>query len=340
MNPAIDHGAVSTTDLLGDVEMASAVTMPRGIEQANRPTNQCFRVIDTLSLRSSPGSRAGSFDNDESMTEFVTSIASFGIIEPIVVRQMSTDAFIVVAGERRLAAAKLLNLRQVPCIVTQCSDAEALEISLTENLQRSELNPIEKACALRRLLIEFALTQQEIGHRVGMSQSAIAHHLRLLSLPQEVQRLISEGALSVGHGKVLAGIEDEQMAIDAALDCISSHKSVREFEASLSDTRAKADKPASREAVRASREERELLNGLFLVIKERRDSACIGTIEIPFYSLEDKNWVLRVLSEQGSRQGNPEGRARSLGEPQLLKTDGRLPPGKLRGGAQFATLVP
>jgi ParB family chromosome partitioning protein len=236
------------------------------------------------------------------MSELVASIASLGMIEPIVVRQVDSDAFVVVAGERRFAAAKLLNLKQVPCVVTQCSDSDALVISLTENLQRSDLDPIQKACALRRLLEDFALTQEQIGRRVGMSQSTIAHHLRLLSLPPGVQRLIGEGALSVGHGKVLAGMDDEHEAIDAALDCISKNKSVREFEAWLSSERGKTDKRASRESLRNKREERELRNGLFLVIKESRDKLGNGTIEIPYSSPDEKDWVLDALAELGMKR--------------------------------------
>ena len=292
------------------VEPAAETALPRGMNQAARAEEQSLKVIETNLLRSSSGSRSNAFAEDESMAELVASIASLGIIEPIVVRQVEGGTFVVVAGERRFMAAKLLNLRHVPCVVTQCTDSEALVISLTENLQRSDLNPIEKACALRRLLDEFALTQQEVGKRVGMSQSTIAHHLRLLSLPREVRRLISEGALSVGHGKVLAAIDDEHEAIDAALDCISKNKSVREFEAWMSSARPKTDRRTSRESVRNKREERELRNGLFLVIKESRDNAGSGTIEIPYYSSNEKDWVLKALSEQGSKQKLAQGSAK------------------------------
>lgn len=302
MRSAIGREATVTTDLSCDVEETpSEVTLPRGMKQA-RMEEQSLKIIDTVSLRSSAGSRSNAFGEDQSMSELVASIASLGIIEPIVVRHVEANAFVVVAGERRFMAAKLLGLPQVPCVVTQCSDSEALVISLTENLQRSDLDPIEKACALRRLLDDFGLTQQEVGKRVGMSQSAIAHHFRLLSLPRKVRRLISEGALSVGHGKVLAGIDDEDEAIDAALDCISKNKSVREFEAWLSSARSKEDRRASRESLRNKREERELRNGLFLVIKESRDNAGSGTIEIPYYSPNEKDWVLKALSEQGAKQ--------------------------------------
>jgi ParB family transcriptional regulator, chromosome partitioning protein len=313
LSSAIDPQKTAAADLLRDAGTSSAAAMPRGI---NHAAEQCLKVIDTALLRSSDsGLRSDSFGQGESMAELVASIASLGIIEPIVVRQVDADAFVVVAGERRFAAAKLLKMSQLPCVVTQCSDSEAVVISLTENLQRSDLDPIEKACALRRLLEDFALTQEEVGKRVGMSQSTIAHHLRLLSLPRGVQRLISEGALSVGHGKVLAGMDDEHEAIDAALDCISKNKSVREFEAWLASERGKTDKRTSRESLRNKREERELRNGLFLVIKENRDKAGSGTIEIPFYSRDEKDWVLNALSEQGMKQRAAQSAAKAPATP-------------------------
>ena len=316
---SIDREATATTELSCDVRMPSEVVMPRGIKRTMQKTEQYLKVIDTALLRSSDsGSRSDSFVEDESMLELIASIASFGIIEPIVVRPIAADAFVVVAGERRFAAAKFLNLCQVPCVVTQCTDSEALLISLTENLQRSDLDPIDKACALRRLLDDFSLTQQDIGKRVGMSQSTIAHHLRLLSLPTEVRRLISEGTLSVGHGKVLAAINDEHEAIDAALDCISKGQSVREFEAWLSSTRGNTDKRAPRESLRSKREERELRNGLFLVIKESREKDS-GTIEIPYYSPDEKNWVINALSDQGSRA------SRQLAQSELRKPTPTVP---------------
>jgi len=110
---------------------------------------------------------------------------------------------------------------------------------------------------------------------------------------------------------VLAGIDDEHQAIDAALDCISKNKSVREFEAWLASARSKTDRRASRESIRNKREERELRNGLFLVIKESRDNEGSGTIEIPYYSANEKDWVLKALSEQGTKQKASQSAARS-----------------------------
>jgi ParB family transcriptional regulator, chromosome partitioning protein len=303
------RGANTITGRCSEPEASSEVLMPRGMNQATCTPEQCLRLIDTACLRSGSGSRSVAFGPDESLSELVTSIATVGIIEPLVVRQVEANAFDIVAGERRFAAARLLKLRQLPCVVTQCSQGEALVISLTENLQRSDLDPVQKAYALRRLLDECALTQQEIGNRVGMSQSAIAHHLRLLSLPQEVQCLIRAGALSVGHGKVLAGIADAHEAIDAAKECVSKNKSVREFEASAAIARGKTEKRLPRGSVRNKREEHELRNGLFLIIKECREERGSGTIEIPFYSQDEKNWLLAALSEQGAKRKAPQVRA-------------------------------
>jgi ParB family chromosome partitioning protein len=293
----MDREETGTTVLLSDLEFPSTITMPRGMKEKRPRTNaHCLKVIDTVLIRSGDvGLRSDGAGEDESLSKLADSIASLGIIEPIVVKQVDAGAFIVVAGERRLAAARLLKLRQVPCVVRECSDGDALLISLTENLQRSDLDPIQKARALRRLLEDFALTQEDIGKRVGMSQSAIAHHLRLLALPDRVQRLISEGALTVGHGKVLAGMDAEE-AVDAAANCISKDMSVREFEV-WSKARSKPD-----HRLKSKREERELRNGLFLVIKEDCDQTCSGTIEIPYYTQDEKEWVLEALSEQGTRR--------------------------------------
>jgi ParB family chromosome partitioning protein len=307
--------AITTVQCSG-VEVSSELLMPRGMKQAMCVPEQSLKIIDTASLRSGSGSRSATVQ-DESMSELVASIASVGVIEPIVVRQVEANAYYVVAGERRFTAAKLLNLRQVPCVITQCSESEALAISLTENLQRSDLDPVQKAFALRRLMDEFALTQQEIGKRVGMSQSAIAHHLRLLSLPQEVRHLISEGALSVGHGKVLAAITDEHEAIDAAKECVSKNKSVREFEALVAIARGKPDKRVPRGSVRNKREEHELRNGLFLIVKESREERGSGTIEIPFYSQDEKNWLLTALSEQGAKRKTPLVAAKPFATPRV-----------------------
>ena len=252
-------------------------------------------LIPTRLLRAGVFSvRVSARHDDSSVLELAKSVSAVGIIAPIVVRKSKRGGFEVIAGERRLLAARLLRMGKVPCIVRVCTEAEAFTLSLTENLQRNNLSPIEKARGLMKLLADMGLTQQEIGERIGMPQSAIAHYLRLLRLPAEVQQLIHDGALSTGHGKVLAGVKDPKHAIDLALDCIANNRSVRDLEASLS---AAVDRVVhgSSDSAKKMREERELPNGVFLVIKEHGDDVGSGKIEIPYYSLTEKEWVLRAL---------------------------------------------
>ncbi len=268
-----------------------------------------FELIATKFLRSNADSvRKMSADDDESISELADSISAAGIIAPIVVRSRGGGLFEVIAGERRLRAARLLNLPEVPCVVRQCSEAEPLLVSLTENLQRNDLNPMEKAYGIRTLLEDFKISQQELGQRIGMSQPAIAHHLQLLSLPLEVKRLLQEGSLSMGHGKVLSGIRDGKEATALALKCLSEGMSVRELEALVSEGAATRGRPRARESVRNRREELELPNGVFLVIKSSLTSPNGGGhIEIPYYSEEEKRWVLEVLSRE--RRGHNAGRS-------------------------------
>lgn len=289
-----------------ELTISTARIMPRSITS---PTG--VMLIPTTSLRSGVFTvRWSQKDDESSVLELAKSVSASGIIAPIVVREAGPAEFEVIAGERRLLAARLLKMLEVPCLVRECNDAEALTLSLTENLQRNNLSPIEKATGLRRLVIDMGLTQQEIGERIGVPQSVIAHHLRLLKLPVEVQHLIHEGVLSTGHGKVLAGVKDRKRVIDLALECVEQNRSVRDLETSLAGA---ADGAASRKAAEArrTREERELPNGVFLIIKENFGDACSGTIEIPYYSVTEKEWVLNAVSKTERRtkeHGRPETR--------------------------------
>lgn len=223
-----------------DFRVVSA-NMPRGMGEADQH-EYCVRLIATKLLRnSSCSSRANVAADEQSISELANSIAAAGIIEPIIVRSAPCGTFEVIAGERRLVAARVLKLREIPCVVRSCSRSDALLISLTENLQRSDLSAIEKAHAFKRLLNDFRLTQEEIGRRIGLSQSAIAHHLRLLLLPAEAKRKI----------------------------------------------------------------ERELPNGVFLIIKESATEPDCGAIEIPYYSRNERDWLMARLSgsHEPTRQG-------------------------------------
>lgn len=291
--------------------------MPRGIGETDDQCGYYVRLIPTTSLSSGGCSLRGDARAHEmSISELANSIAASGVIEPIIVRPLDGDGFEVIVGERRLAAAKIVGLPKVPCIVRTCSRSGALLMSLTENVQRSDLNAIERARAFRRLLDEFHLTQGEISKQIGISQSAIAHHLRLLLLPPEVQRLIEQGSLSMGHGKLLAALSDSDKTVELALKCVSESSSVRQLEELLGSMVTRQARP---DGLPKTRSEHELPNGVFLVIKESPTEPVYGTIEIPYYSRDEKEWVMATLSRahERSRQVPRRQNARLL-EPRLV----------------------
>jgi len=148
----------------------------------------------------------------ESLQELVESIKTHGILQPLVVRRRGHEMELI-AGERRLHAAREAGLARVPVMVREASDQELLELALVENLQREDINPLEAARAYWRLMNEFGLTQEQAAQRVGKSRSAVANSLRLLSLPEPVQESLRRGDIEEGHGKVLAGLEDARLAL-------------------------------------------------------------------------------------------------------------------------------
>ena len=146
---------------------------------------------------------------EKEMQELVDSIKKYGIIQPLIVTEKDGGYYELIVGERRLRAAKLLNLASVPALVRMAREQEKLEMALIENLQREDLNPIEMALAYRKLVDEFNLTQEEVSLQVGKSRSSVANILRLLNLPEEIQEALMEGKISEGHAKLLSGLEGE-----------------------------------------------------------------------------------------------------------------------------------
>ena len=167
--------------------------------------------------------------DQEKMEELKESIKKHGIIQPIVVRKIA-NGYEIVAGERRLRAAKEIGAKKIPAIIKSFSNEKSLEISLVENIQREDLNPIDQANAFKRLTEEFKLTQQELAEVTGKSRALISNTIRLLKLNPEIQRHISEGRVSFGHAKLLLGIEDEEMQGVICDRIINNDLSVRAVE--------------------------------------------------------------------------------------------------------------
>ena len=168
------------------------------------------------------------FDEDK-LRELASSIEQHGVVQPIIVRK-NGERYAIIAGERRFRAARMAGLNEVPVIVREMDEQEVLEVALIENLQREDLNPIEEAAAIRALMDEHDLTQEDVASRLGKSRPAIANTLRLLALPEKVQGLLLDGALQAGHARVLASIPDEELIIVTAQKAANEGWSVRETE--------------------------------------------------------------------------------------------------------------
>lgn len=234
----------------------------------------------------------------EDVAELAQSIRTSGIIEPIVVRPAGDPCYEVVAGERRALAARSLKLTSVPCVVRDCSDEEAVVIGIVENLQRTELNPMDRARGIDRLRA-YGRSQEDIGETLGMAQSSVAHHLRLLSLPVEVATMVESGQLSMGHGKILAALAPADAA-NLASECVRRATSVRELERHIrrrSVTARSTPNPATPTSEAGTvREEHELSNGVVVIVKIKAGRPGSGKIEIPYYSEDEKAWTLNVLA--------------------------------------------
>ena len=165
--------------------------------------------------------------NNEKISELASSIQKHGVLSPILVREVGLNTFEVIAGERRLRATKIAGLESIPCLIDQKEDQNALEAALIENLQREDLNSVEEARGYDRLKREFGLTQEDVANATGKARSTIANSLRLLTLPQSVLELLSQGALEKGHAKLLVSL-DQDKAANLAKQIIASGFTVRE----------------------------------------------------------------------------------------------------------------
>ena len=167
--------------------------------------------------------------DETSLRELAESIRLHGIVQPLIVKKKG-ERYFIIAGERRFRAARLAGLTEVPVLVADYDEAEIHEVSLIENIQREDLNPIEEAAAIRFLMKQHDMTQEEVAARLGKSRPAIANALRLLQLPEPVIEQLKSGVLSAGHGRALAGLSDETLILQLAAECVQNDISVRALE--------------------------------------------------------------------------------------------------------------
>lgn len=244
-----------------------------------------------------------SFDA-EAMEELAASIRTLGLIQPITVRKVSEGRYQIISGERRFKACRMAGMAMIPAYVRETDDQGMLEMALVENIQRENLDPIETALSYRRLIEECHLTQETMADRVGKKRASVTNTLRLLKLPVKVQHDLKVGLISVGHAKVLLGVEDPEIQQQLCDLTVKEGLSVRELEEAVKKfLRRPRKKDSSREAQQLPAEYTRLLSriGRFFAedISLKRNASGKGTMTIRFASDEEVNSFLKALEDSG-----------------------------------------
>jgi ParB family chromosome partitioning protein len=239
--------------------------------------------------------------SNEALHELSESIKKNGVVLPIVVRRLEEDnKYQIIAGERRWRASKLAGLEEVPVIVRDLNDNEALEFALIENIQRQDLSPLEEAEGYERLMQEFNYTQEQLATSLGKSRSHVTNLLRLLSLPNEIKKLLDEGQLSMGHARALINVENN---IELAYQVVENGMSVRDLEKLAANGKASSKKKVNYSSVNAQAKDQDIINleesitktlGMKVKIEETEDG---GRVVIFFHNLEQLDTIIQKLNE-------------------------------------------
>ena len=243
--------------------------------------------------------------DEEKINELAESVKNYGVLQPLLV-QKKGSFYEIIAGERRWRAAKAAGLKEVPAVLKEYSKQEAMEISLIENVQRADLNPIEEALGYRQLIDEFGLTQEEIAVRVAKSRTAITNTMRLLKLDEQIQNMLVQGVITSGHARALLSLEDTQMQLKAAKEILDKKLSVRETERLV--------KRLQKEASGEKKEEKKKDETLALIYQDLEDrmKSVMGTkvsihnkdknkgrIEIEYYSEAELERIVEMIESIG-----------------------------------------
>ena len=268
------------------------------IEKA-RGAAEMLRISDIEPNRAQPRK---DFDESE-LAALAASIATFGLLQPIVVTENAEmpGTYRIVAGERRWRAARIAGLNEIPAVIFTGDELAAAQVALVENIQRSDLTPVEEALGYRDLIARFGLTQEEVSDKVGKSRSAVANALRLLDLPEETLKMLADGSISQGHAKVLLGLNDKTLIDNTAKQIIAEDLSVRATEKLVKFLNApvkpkkEAKTPNEQMAVYFAELERRVQQSLGRRVKIRDLGEGKSKLEIDYQSSEDLEELLRLL---------------------------------------------
>ena len=266
------------------------------------PTSEPFREIRLDQIAPNPRQPRRDFSDTE-LQELQLSMQASGLLQPIAVRPRKDGRFELIAGERRFRAASRLGWSTIPAFVRDVSDEQLLSLALVENLQREDLNPMEEAEGYRQLISDFGLAHQQVAQAVGKDRSTVTNALRLLALPEEVQRLVRDGSLTLGHARALLGVPSGMSLIELAQRVVTQRLSVREVERLVQEAKPAVRRtrdPEAQETVSEMPEVRRLTDRLrrFLQtdVAVHGDSAGRGELRIRFYSADDFNRVFELIT--------------------------------------------
>ena len=256
--------------------------------------------IDIDSIEINPFQPRTNF-NEDALRELGSSIKELGVIQPITVRKLEFNKYQLISGERRMRASKLVGLTTIPAYIRLANDNESLVMALVENIQRHDLDPIEVALSYQRLIDEIQLTQEQMSERVGKKRSTITNYLRLLKLDPIIQTGIRDGFISMGHGRTIINIENQEAQTDIYQKIVSQNLSVRETEAlvkkyqeSLLPANAKLKKTSSFEVSETQQKAITSFFGTKVAVKVASNGK--GSIAIPFQSEEEFNRILKLIN--------------------------------------------
>ena len=301
----MDHKALGKglSALLSQVKDVTGVETP--LEKTSPPPSDIqtsadnfISYVKTSAIHNNPFQPRSNYD-DAGLEDLKASIKEKGILQPIVVRAGTGGALLeVVAGERRLRAARALGLESVPVFVKNVSDTEALLLALIENIQRQDLNPIDEARAFERLIKEFKLTQEQIAQSVSKDRTTVVNILRLLKLPGEIQQYIIDGKIFMGHARALLSVENLDAQLKMAQDIINQNLSVRSVEG-LAAAAPSTKKPKKIKALKAKdpdivnlEDELRKILGTKVTIEDKKGR---GKLVVEYYSLNDLERILAIL---------------------------------------------
>ena len=236
--------------------------------------------------------------DEAALQELADSIKQHGVLQPLLVRPLTTGGYQLVAGERRWRASRLAELKEVPVIIKELSDTEAMEIAIIENLQREDLNPIEEAEGLQALIDKCGFTQEEVATSVGKSRPAITNALRLLRLPEEVRQMTKDGDISAGHARALLAFDNEPMMLECAKQIVDKKLTVRDVEKMAKRPKTSKIKDSGGKARDSFYDEVELALSDALGTKVKvYNGRNKGTLEIEFYTLDDLKNIANAIAK-------------------------------------------